>query len=147
MCPSPQKGRQEKVFTQPHLRQINENHCLPWNLPSPDGHPCCNPLEQHEFFKTFGGLGTSEVAVASEAAGPVCLPDCAGTVYSARVTTAPFRRCDAANMGLSRLCKPSSLGDGDGPVPQKWGGAVVDAYKNSPAGKMPEYISEVVKRT
>ena len=122
-----------------HLRQINENSCLPWNLPSPDGHPCCNPLEQHQFFKTFGGLGT-----ASDAGLP-CLPDCAGTVYSARVTTAPFRRCDAANMGLSRLCRPSSLGDG--PVPQKWGEAVVDAYKKSPAGNIPEYISEVVQST
>ena len=88
---------------------------------------------------------TSRGAAAASEAGPACLPDCAGTVYSARVTTAPFRRCDAANMGLSRLCKPSSLGDG--PVPQKWRGAVVDAYKNSPAGNMPEYISEVVQST
>ena len=67
-------------------------------------------------------------------------------MYSARVTTAPFRRCDAANMGLSRLCKPSSLGGG-GPVPQKWGEAVVDSYKNSPTGTVPEYISDVVQRT
>ena len=57
---------------------------------------------------------------------PPSYPDCASTVYSTRVTTAPFRKCDPANMGLSRLCKLSSRG---GPVPQKWGDAVLETYK------------------
>ena len=58
------------------------------------------------------------------------------------VTTVPFRKCDAANMGLSRLCRPSRRG---GPVPQKWGEAVLESYKNSLAGSVPEYVSDIVE--
>lgn len=119
-------------------RKINDNECLPWNMPSPDGHACCNPIEQHDFFNTFDNLDMSKVMGAE-----LCYPDCASTVYSTRVTTAPFRKCDPANMGLSRLCKLSSRG---GPVPQKWGDAVLETYKKkSPAGSVPEYISDFVE--
>ena len=118
-------------------QKINNNDCLPWNMPSPDGHPCCNPIEQHEFFKTFNNVELSE-----EMGANLCFPDCASTVYSTKVTTAPFRKCDAANMGLSRLCK---IGHGtSGPVPQKWADAVLEAYKNSAEG-VPDYISEVLR--
>ena len=41
--------------------QINDNECLPWNMPSPDGHPCCNPIEQHHFFNTLDNLDMSKV--------------------------------------------------------------------------------------
>ena len=63
----------------PPPTQINKNECLPWNMPSPDGHPCCNPLEQHRFFNTFDSLDMSKVMGAE-----LCLPDCASTVYSTR---------------------------------------------------------------
>ena len=41
--------------------KINDNECLPWNMPSPDGHACCNPIEQHDFFNTFDNLDMSKV--------------------------------------------------------------------------------------
>ena len=129
----------------PSSSQINENECLPWNMPSPDGHPCCNPIEQHDFFDTFHNLDMSKTVMPGSAQ-QLCFPDCASTVYSTSVTTAPFRKCDPANMGLSRLCKVSPSGS-SGLVPQKWGEAVLDSYKNSPAGSVPQYISDIVQTT
>ena len=116
-------------------RMENGNACTPWNMPSPDGHRCCNPMEQQEFFETFGRLDMS-IVMGSE----LCLPDCAGTLYTTRVTAAPFRECDDANMGLSRLCR-IERGTNGGPVPQKWAESVLRDYNNSP----PSYISDTVK--
>ena len=68
-------------------RMENNNTCTPWNMPSPNGHRCCNPMEQKDFFETFGKLDMS-IVMGSE----LCLSDCASTVYSTKVTTAPFRK-------------------------------------------------------
>ena len=117
-------------------RMENNNTCSPWNMPSPDGHRCCNPMEQREFFGTFENLDMSTVLGSA-----LCLPDCASTVYSTKVTTAPFRKCDEANMGLSRLCTIGKQSSGGGPVPQKWAENVLGSYGDPP----PSYISDTVK--
>ena len=116
----------------------NNNNCTPWNMPSPDGHRCCNPLEQQDFFDTFDQLDMSKVLGAE-----LCYPDCESTVYSTKVTTAPFRNCDQSNMGLSRLC---TIGrQSNGPVPQKWADDVLRAYLNYSDGNIPNYISDTVR--
>ncbi len=40
-----------------------------------------------------------------------CLPDCELTTYSARVSSAPIRRCDGLNLGSSFLCLLSAAGE------------------------------------
>ena len=42
-----------------------------------------------------------------------CHPDCSGTVYTTKVTSAPFRKCGAANMELSRRCSTAGIGTGE----------------------------------
>ena len=83
------------------------SRCYPWNMPAPTGSPICSPLEQDRFLGTLSGIDMTKV-MGSEA----CHPDCTGTVYTTKVTSAPFRRCGAANMELSRLCSIVGLSRG-----------------------------------
>ena len=64
----------------------------------------------------------------------LCLPNCAETVYSVSVTSAPFRDCDQANLGLSPQCAidlgPNAI------KPHKWAEIVEAAY----GGIVPQYL-------
>ena len=113
-------------------KRVNSNRCLPWNFPSADtGMPPCRPVERRDFLREFRHVEMSKV-IGTE----VCLPDCGGTEYDVSISTAPFRRCDQANMGLSLLCRV------DTPVkPQKWGDMTRAEYKEkSDNGELPGFI-------
>ena len=88
-------------------REVNDNLCYPWNMPAPTGSPMCSPLEQAKFLSSLDRMDMSKV-MGSEA----CHPDCSGTVYVTKVTSAPFRKCGPANMELSQLCSTAGIGTG-----------------------------------
>ena len=105
--------------------------CTPWNFPKNDSMRICTPYEQHQFLTIFRQIDMTKI-VGSES----CLPNCEGTDYEVQVTSAPFRRCDSANLGLSTLCHL-----GEPVVPQMWGSSVQDLY-----GKpLPDYITEQIQ--
>ena len=62
-----------------------------------------------------------------------CLPDCEETHYTSSLSSAPFRRCDYKNLGMTPLCQlgdPEYLGSSVGSIsPPMWGGSVIDQYR------------------
>ena len=86
-------------------RKVNDNWCYPWNMPAPTESQMCSPLQQAKFLASLNHIDMSKV-MGSEA----CHPDCSGTVYTTKVTSAPFRKCGTANMELSRLCSTAGVG-------------------------------------
>ncbi len=114
-----------------------EERCFPWNFPIPDivEFRPCKPRERYEFLEHFRKIEMSKI-VGSE----VCLPNCGGTTYTITSSSAPFRRCDQANMGLSLLCHL-----GSSIRPQKWGELARAAYRaRSSNGTIPDYIENLV---
>ena len=102
--------------------------CVPWNFPSIDDVPC-DPIEQYRFLHTYRSLDMTKV-IGTE----VCLPNCAETKYTVSVTSAPFRDCDQANLGLTPQC---SIDVGpDAIKPHKWAEIVEAAY----GGIVPDYL-------
>ena len=117
---------------------MNENGCVPWNFPSADeGMPPCKPMERHKFLHAFRTAETNNFVVGGMAR---CLPNCGGTSYDITVTAAPFRQCDQANMGLTRLCDIDVKHD-----PQKWADLILDSYKLHGNGNVPDYIQKIIK--
>ena len=107
--------------------------CTPWNFPKTETMRICTPYEQHQFLTIFRQIDMTKI-VGSES----CLPKCGGTDYEVQVTSAPFRRCDSANLGLSTLCHL-----GEPIVPQMWGIQVQDLYGKY--DKLPDYITEQIQ--
>ena len=94
-----------------------EKPCLPWYFPKNDTSSLrlCNPWEAMDFRKI---MDTTPANFYSH-----CLTDCSGIIYQARVTAAPFSRCDFKNIGVSDLC------DFDIQLnPTIWGQSVMDQY-------------------
>ena len=59
-----------------------------------------------------------------------CLPDCEETHYTASVSAAPFRKCDAKNLGLTALCSLGGSGGDMGEIePPMWGESVINQYR------------------
>ena len=62
-----------------------------------------------------------------------CLPDCEETHYTARLSSAPFRRCDYKNLGMTPICQlgdPEYMSMSTGSInPPMWGGSVIDQYR------------------
>jgi len=71
-----------------------------------------------------------------------CLPNCGGTSYDITVTSAPFRQCDQANMGLTRLCDLDTKLS-----PQKWADLILESYRHHGDGTLPEYIQAEMLKT
>jgi hypothetical protein len=119
-------------------RKVNANGCVPWNFPSADDDmPLCKPIERHRFLTAFHTAETNKFVMNGMAR---CLPNCGGTTYEMTVTGAPFRQCDQANMGLTRLCDLSvSLN------PQKWGDLILNSYMHHGDGSIPDYIKNKIK--
>ena len=69
-----------------------------------------------------------------------CLPNCGGTTYEMTVTSAPFRQCDQANMGLTRLCDLNVNLN-----PQKWADLILNSYLHHGDGNIPDYIVNKIK--
>ena len=62
-----------------------------------------------------------------------CLPDCEETLFSAKVSAAPFHRCDFRTVQVNPLCNLAILdgnetefGSGTGPM---WGADVIEQYR------------------
>ncbi len=106
-------------------RLPSDDNCYPWNMPTPRGSPCCNPLQADAFYKRMRTLD-----MAKTMGEELCLPDCSGTIYTTTVSSAAFRKCDDANMGLTMLCTVDAEG-GNSPVPQKWAEDVLREYRKS----------------
>ncbi len=79
--------------------KLNLTHpCVPWYFPTTDDlMSVCDPWEAVDF-NNFMVNDIPDDQCAH------CLPDCSATIYDPVVTTVPFRRCDASNLGVSRLC-------------------------------------------
>ena len=119
-------------------RTVNDNGCVPWNFPSADeGMPLCKPVERHRFLKAFHSAETNKFVMGGMAR---CLPNCGGTTYEMTVTSAPFRQCDQANMGLTRLCDLNA-----DLHPQKWGDLILNSYAHHGDGSIPDYIRNRIK--
>jgi hypothetical protein len=71
-----------------------------------------------------------------------CLPNCGGTSYDITVTSAPFRHCDQANMGLTRLCDLDTKLS-----PQKWADLILESYRHHGDGTLPDYIEADLLKT
>ena len=113
-----------------------EKPCIPWYFPKNDtsGLRLCNPWEAMDFRKIMDKI---PVAYYSH-----CLTDCSGITYHAKVTAAPFSRCDFKNIGVSDLCNFDVKLS-----PTIWGESVMDQYKEElekSSKKMPEEVSEEV---
>ena len=67
-----------------------------------------------------------------------CLPDCSSTMYDSSVTTAPFRRCDYKNLGVSPLCSLNS-----DIQPQIWSENLFKEYASADT-ELPEYVTNLV---
>ena len=62
-----------------------------------------------------------------------CLPDCEETLYSAKVSAAPFHRCDFRTIQVNPLCNLATTEDsgtvlmmGTAPI---WGASVIEQYR------------------
>ena len=80
---------------------IHENStkgCTPWYYPRTDDefNKVCKPWEAKIFNEYMTNVPDN---TCSE-----CLPDCSSTIYSSRVSAAPFRPCDHTNLGSSPMC-------------------------------------------
>ena len=71
--------------------------CVPWFLPKTDGMVVCDPWTARLFLEDLQSSGGG--ADCSH-----CLPDCETTRFESAVNSAPFRRCDSRNMGLTTFC-------------------------------------------
>ena len=119
-------------------RKSNVNGCVPWNFPSADvGMPPCKPLERHNFLQAFRTAETNNFVAGGMAR---CLPNCGGTSYDITVTAAPFRQCDQANMGLTRLCDLDTKLS-----PQKWADLILESYRHHGDGILPGYIQKEIR--
>ena len=72
-------------------------NCTPWNIPGPT-YSMCDPLRAEQY------LDYTSLPHVQKKCGH-CLPDCEGTRYQAKVSSAPIRNCNHQNMGVSTLCK------------------------------------------
>ena len=79
----------------------------------------CKPIGSHKFMESFRFLDMNKV-IGTE----LCLPNCGGTEYTTSISTAPFRRCDQSNLGLTEFC---SIG-ATIMKPQKWAELVLKDY-------------------
>ena len=72
--------------------------CTPWYYPRTDDEftEVCKPWEAKIFNEFITDVPDD---ICSE-----CLPDCTSTIYSTRVSAAPFRPCDHTNIGSSSMC-------------------------------------------
>jgi hypothetical protein len=78
------------------MRYLGEEPCVPWYLPTLGTSRMCNPWNTLVFNEHIELLPNDQCRY--------CLTDCRSTSYSKYVSTAPFRRCDSKNLGISNLC-------------------------------------------
>ena len=112
------------------VREDQNKGCNPWFYPVTNKFVAnsCDPWDTKDFQKYFNNLPDNECSH--------CLPDCTSTVYETRISTAPFRKCDHTNLGVSRLCDFEN----DDMVPAMWRQQVQDEYFTL-MGDIPNYVA------
>lgn len=108
----------------------NDKACNPWFYPVTNDFVAssCDPWTTKHFQETFNNLPDHEC--------DHCLPDCTGTVYETRVSTAPFRKCDRTSLGVSGMCDLEN----DDMNPAMWRQQVQEEYKTH-LGDIPSYVA------
>lgn len=70
----------------------------------------------------------------------LCLPSCEGVEYQTSITSAPYRSCDQANLGLTEFCNIDMETQGA----HMWADLVLEDYKRAyPNGSMPSYLRHI----
>ena len=79
-------------------KEEKDELCNPWFYPTTNDFVAksCDPWDTKDFQEHFNNLPDNECSH--------CLPDCTSTVFATRVSTAPFRKCDHTNLGISTMC-------------------------------------------
>jgi hypothetical protein len=73
--------------------------CFPWYIPPPnDSIAICDPWTSSDFYQIM----SKEIP---DSFCEHCLPDCKSTLYEPTITTVPFEKCDASNIGISKFCR------------------------------------------
>ena len=108
----------------------DDKGCNPWFYPVTNEFVAysCDPWATKVFQESFNNLPDNECSH--------CLPDCTGTVYDTRVSTAPFRKCDHTSLGMSGLCDFEN----DDMNPAMWRQQVQEEY-TTVIGKVPPYVA------
>ena len=73
--------------------------CTPWYYPRTDEQytEVCDAWETKRFIEFMSN-------VPDGVCDKECLPDCTSTIYTSKVSAAPFRPCDHTNLGSSPMC-------------------------------------------
>lgn len=106
-----------------------DHNCVPWNLPMLDNTSFCTPKNGDLFKKLLDNTDQLQDLQIEK-----CLSSCESQSYKVAISSAPFRRCDQHNMGISFFCNPMY------PKPQKWSSSAIKSYNKTMNGSIPEYI-------
>ena len=107
----------------------NFTTCIPWFYPIEDGlgMKMCDPWETEAFQKLMRtGLRTK---------CNHCLPDCEGSIFEAKVTSASFQRCDHTNLGASPFCDLETIDLN----PTIWAEEARNSFAEA-VGTIPDYL-------
>ena len=105
----------------------NFSKCIPWFYPIESEVKMCDPWEQ----KAFQKLTKTVKAKCNH-----CLPDCDGSIFETKVTSAAFQRCDHTNIGASTFCDLETMYLN----PTMWAEDARNQF-NATAGKIPDYMT------
>jgi hypothetical protein len=80
-------------YAQKKLEQL----CSPWYFPSLDISPnICNPWQASKLVEKMSNVPINQCNH--------CLPDCESTIFKARISSAPLRKCQLYSYGSSKFC-------------------------------------------
>ena len=120
-------------------RMYHENkaqgRCVPWFYPVEDKrlHEICDPWRTTRFQNLL------EEVSDTDGDCKYCLPDCNATKYKTSLSSAPFKRCDRTNVGISPLCS-ISFGSSMMMNPPMWKSSVQAEYEEFNGGDAPEFF-------
>ena len=123
------------------LLDKNGKHCIPWFYPRKNNtlYEICDPWTTWKFQEELKVVADNVTGCTG------CLRDCSSTKYKSSITSAPFRKCDQTNIGVSPLCDlteedprrmmmnpPIWKHEVQGEYEKFNGGSVPDFFKNQP---------------
>ena len=87
-------------FVRSKLFNETGKHCLPWFYPKSNEslYEICDPWATWKFQQQLKIVPNEVTGCKS------CLRDCSSTKYKVSVSSAPFRKCDQKNIGVSPIC-------------------------------------------
>ena len=112
-------------------------HCIPWFYPRENEtlHEICDPWTTWKFQEELK-ITEDNVTGCNN-----CHRDCSSTKYKSSITSAPFRKCDQTNIGVSPLC---DLSEEDPRLmmmnPPIWKHEVKGEYEKFNGGDIPDFF-------